>query len=199
MGIIFKNLFDCVKRKKGYFTFLVILSVVCVVLGVIAGIKLKGETFTIDLSHIAYIKFLGGHCGFVSMIFGLLLSLLVFYGVILLCNCKKIFVPLGVLFYMYLVYSQAVIFMSIISIYGILNCIILAIILLIFTILVWILFMFAMCEFVCHTSKFFYFKNCFSLRESRALVFLIMLIVLIVVFSLLLLVLKNYVLLLIFS
>ena len=197
MRYFFGGIFDCVKRKKGYFCFLIFLSVVAIVLGVIAAINF-GSVLTIDLSHISYIKFLSGNCGFASMLFGLLLSLMVFFCVILLCHWKKFLLPFAVVFYLYLVYSQAVVFMSIILIYGIFNCIILAVLLLAYSIIVWAIFLFLMCEFLCLNKTYSYFKTCFSLKESKVLIYLIFLCLLVVLFSLILTILKNYVILLIF-
>lgn len=198
MNVFFGGLFECVKRKKGYFVTLIFLSVVAIVLGVVAAVNFGGEVFVIDLSNIAYIKFLQGDCGFMSMMFGLLLSLLVFFAVVLICHWKSFLLPLGIMFYLYLVYSQAVIFMSIILIYGILNCIILAILLLVYSLLVWSLFLFILCELLCNTNLHGYFKTCFSFRESKVLIYVIGLVVLNLIFSLILTILKNYVILLIF-
>lgn len=198
MNNLFKGFFDCVKLKKGYFVFLVFLSCVAIVLGVIAAVNFGGDVFTIDLSQIAYIRFLSGDCGFMSMVFGLLLSLMVFFIVILFCNYKTFLLPFGILFYLYLVYSQAVIFVSIILIYGILNCIILAILLFAYSVLVWMLFLLFICEISNLTQASNYFRRCFSLRESKVGMYLICLIVLAFIFSFVLIILKNYVVLLIF-
>lgn len=197
MGHIFGGLFDCVKRKKGYCLFLIFLSVVAIVLGVIAAINF-GSVLTIDLSHISYIKFLSGNCSFASMLFGLLLSLIVFFCVILLCHWKKFLLPFAVVFYLYLVYSQAVVFMSIVLIYGIFNCIILAVLLLAYSIMVWTIFLLLMCEFLWLNKSYSYFKTCFSLKESKVLIYLFFLCILVILFSLILTILKNYVILLIF-
>lgn len=195
---MFKGLFDCVKERKGYFVFLIILSVVSVVLGVIAAINFSGETYTINLSHIAYIKFLGGHCGFASMIFSLILSLLVFFIVLLICHLKIFLYPFGLIFYMYLVYSQTVVFMSVIITYGILNCIILAVLLLIYSLLVWCLFLFLMCEILKYFNKPNYFRSCCSFKESKILVYFLLMLLVTLIFALVLTILKSYVILLIF-
>jgi len=130
--------------------------------------------------------------------FGLLLSLLVFFAVILICHWKPFLMPLGVVFYLYLVYSQAVIFVSIILIYGILNCIILAVLLLVYSLLVWTLFLLIVCELACFCNVHGYFKTCFSFKECKVLLFLLGLVLLTLIFSFVLIILKNYVILLIF-
>lgn len=198
MNINLGGVFECVKRKKGYFVLLILFSLVAIVLGVIAAINFGGGVFSIDLSNIAYIRFLKGDCGFMSMLFGLILSLVVFFIVCVFCHSKSWLLPLGFIFYLYLVYSQAVIFMSIILIYGILNCIILVVLLLVYSLLVWALFLTLLCEISCFTNQHSYFKSCFSFKESRALLFLLGLIVLTFIFALILSILKSYVILLIF-
>ncbi len=194
---IFYGLFDCVKRKKGYFCCLLLLSLLAVVLGVIAAVNFGGGVFAVDLSNIAYIKFLKGG-GFVTMIFGLILSLTVFFLVILICNCKPFLMPLGVLFYLYLVYSQAVILMSIILIYGILNCIILVILLLVYTLIIWAMFLCVLCELSCFCGQTGYFRNCFSFKNSKVMLYVCGLYLLTFIFAMILLILKSYVILLIF-
>lgn len=191
-------MFDCVKRRKGYFLLLIIFSVVAIALGVIAAVNFGGGVFSIDLSNIAYIKFLKGSCSFISMMFGLLLSLFVFFATCLICHWKKFLIPLGVVFYLYLVYSQAVVFMSIILIYGIFNCVILAVLLLVYSLLIWALFLLILCELASFTNSHNYFRCCCSFQESKVLWFLIGLIILTLIFSLILMILKNYVILLIF-
>ena len=198
MNNVFSGLFDCVKRKKSYFVILIILSVVAVVLGIIAAVNFGGGIFDIDLSNIAYIRFLQDDSSFMSMMFGLTLSLLIFFVIILLCHYKAFLLPLGLLFYLYLVYSQAVIFMSIILIYGILNCIILVVLLFVYSLLVWAFFLFILCEISCFTNNRGYFRTCFSLRNSKTIIFLIGLLTLTIIFSIVLTILKNYVILLIF-
>ena len=58
MKLFLFNLFDCVKRRKGYFLFLIIIGILAIVVGVVGAINLSGHS--IDLSNIAYIKFLKG-------------------------------------------------------------------------------------------------------------------------------------------
>ena len=198
MNRFFGGLFDCIKRRKGYFVILLFLSVGAVILGVVAAINFGGGVFTIDLSNISYMRFLKGEASFVSMMFGLILSLLVFFAVILICHYKPFLMPLGIVFYLYLVYSQAVIFMSIILIYGILNCVILSVLLLVYSLVVWMLFLLILCEISCLTNSFGYFKSCFSFKESKVLAYLTCVIIITLIFSFVLTILKSYVILLIF-
>lgn len=196
MNIILSGLFDNVKRRKGYFLFLLVLTVLAIILGIIGAINL-GD-LSIDLSHIAYIKFLQGG-SFGSMIFGLFLSLCIFFFAIMLCHWKTFLLPFGIIFYLYLIYSQTFILVSVILIYGIFNCVILFSFMLIYSILLWTIFMLLMCEFINFLKTQHYFKTCFSLRESKILIWLICLIMLTVVFSLVLMILKKFVILLVFD
>ena len=196
MNNIFYGLFDCVKKRKGYFLFLLILSVVAIVLGVIGAINLS--ELTIDLSNISYIKFLKGG-GYGAMLFSLLLSLSIFFFAILICHIRPFLLPLGFVFYLYLIYSQTFILINILLIYGIFNCMILFILLIIYYLILWFLFLMLMCELLNLVKINNYFKTCFSLRESKVMVWLTCLIVLSVVFSLILLILEKFVILLIFN
>lgn len=197
MNRLFAEMFDCVKRKRGYCLFLIILTIGAIILGVVGAINMNGE-LTINLNHIAYIRFLRGS-GFMAMFFGLLLSVCVFFLLILLCNFKYWLMPFGVVFYLYLVYSQTVVFLSIVLIYGILNCIILAVFLLIFSILTWLLFLLIMCELSLHCNCSPYLRTCFTPKQSKIIWYLLMLSILIMLFTITLTILKNYVLLLVFE
>ena len=196
MNNFFYNLFDSFKRRKGYFLFLLILGIVAVVLGVVGAINLTGNT--IDLTNISYIKFLQGG-SFGSLIFGLIFSLLVFFILMLICHLKKFLLPFGIVFYLYLIYSQTFILLSIILIYGIFNCIILFVLLLIYFIFLWIIFLFLMCELINFVKIPHFFKTCFSLRESKVLIWMLSLIIVSIIFSLILLILQKFVILLIFN
>lgn len=198
MNNIFSGLFSCVRIKKAYFVCLIFFTIIAVVLGVIAAINFGGGVYAVDLEHISYVKFLKGDCGFMSLIFNLILSLSVFFIVIYLCNFKSWLVPLAILFYLYLVYSQTVIFLSVILIYGILNCIIFVILLLIFDLCVWLIFMLVLLHLSFHINSCGYFKNCLSFKESKVLLLIFMYVLTVAIFALILMILKNYVVLLIY-
>ena len=106
MNNIFSGLFSCVRIKKAYFVCLIFFTIIAVVLGVIAAINFGGGVYAVDLEHISYVKFLKGDCGFMSLIFNLILSLSVFFIVIYLCNFKSWLVPLAILFYLYCKYQR---------------------------------------------------------------------------------------------
>ena len=198
MNNIFGGIFGCVKIQKGYFVFLLLGTMFAIVLGVISAINFGDGFFTINLDHIAYIRFLKDECGFMSMFFGLFLSLSIFFFVILICHYKSFLIPIGVLFYLYLVYSQVVIFMSIILIYGILNCVILAVLMLLYCLAIWAIFILLKTQALCFLNTAQYLRSCFNFKNSAVLFCGISLIILKFIFSLILLILKKYVNILIF-
>ena len=195
---IVNGFFDCIKRKKVYFVLLIVAAILAIVLGVIAAINLSDEALTSSLSNIAYIRFLKDEIGFVSMIFTLVLSLCIFFSIIFLCHWKSFLIPLGFLFYLYLIYSQIVIFLSMILVYGIFNCIIFAVLLLVYILSVWFVFVLIVLELSCFTNSHSYFKDCCSMTRAKVLMYFIIMMVATVIFSLILLILKNYIILLVF-
>ena len=195
---VFNGFFDCIKKRKVYFILSIVFGLVVVVLGVIAALNFGGDSITINLSNIAYIKFLKTESSFVGMFFNLILSLFIFFVVIFLCHSRKFLIPLGFLFYLYLIYSQTVVFVSVILIYGILNCIIFCVLLLSYTISVWFIFILILAELSCFTNTHSYFRDCCSFNRAKVLTYFIIIVLLTLIFSLTLLILKNYIILLIF-
>ena len=63
------------QQKRALLIFLILLTVVLIVLGVVASINFSGGVLVVDLSNIAYIQFLKDECSFGSLMFKLLLSL----------------------------------------------------------------------------------------------------------------------------
>lgn len=196
MNMFISQMFGNVKQKKGYALFLMLLGLTAIILGIVAVVNF-GDV-TIDLTHIAYIKFLrGGGVG--GMFFGMFLSVSIFFLGIVVCHLKKFLIPLGLVFYFYLVYSQTVVFVSIITIYGFFNCVILAMYLMVYFLLLWAVFIFFMCEIIGLSGCNNYFKTCFSFRESKVFVWFIFVLILTLLFSLILVILKKFVILLIFE
>ncbi len=196
MGI-FSNFFACVRRRTGFFVLLVVLTLVVIVLGVIGAINFDGAVVSIDLTNIVYIKFLQGECGVVFFIFGSILSIAVFYAVVLVCCCKKFLFPIAILFYLYMIYSQAVVFMSILLIYGIFNTLVLLLALLVYIILLALIFMLMITECLEICNSPFYFKSCFD-RTTCVLIYSIALIILAFSLCILVWILKSFVILLVY-
>jgi len=186
------------KEKKGVFIFLFSLTLITIVLAVFAGINFSDDLFTIDLSNICYIQFLKGECGWFSLIFRFVVSLSIFAILFILFSCKKFLLPISYLFYLYLVYSQVVVIVSLIVIYGILNCLILVLLLILFNIILFTLFLCLQINLVCNCNSCNYFQNCFNLKNGVVSIYLLFILVLVLIFSLILIILKSFVLLLVF-
>ncbi len=196
MRNFFGSIFQTVRAKKGVFVGLILLTIVAIVLAVVSAINLNGSVLPIDLGNIAFIRFLRGDCGFLFLIFGSLLNLLIFYLAIVLCCSKKFLFPLAVLFYLYFVYSQAIIFTAIILIYGFLNALLVLMLLLIYLIVTFLIFMLILlCLFEACPSGI----GCFFKPSECCLIYLtIILVVASLFFCLIENILKSFVILLVF-
>lgn len=195
---IFSSLKETVLLKKNYFIFLLILTIASIVLGVFAGINVSSGILVVDLTNIAYIQFLTNDCGFVTMIFKLLFSLLVFYLLIYICNIKPFLVPLSIIFFMYLVYSQTVVFISIIMLYGFFNSIILCLLLLIYILILFFLFILLCLELNRFCNCHNYFSSTFNFSSSNVLTLSIAIIISTLIFCVILAILKSFVILLVY-
>lgn len=195
---IFNKISSTFRQKKSLFIFLVVFSLVMIVLGVVASINFSGGVLVVDLSNISYIQFLKDECGFASLIFKLFLSLFIFLCVIWGCGKKSFLFPIGILFYGYLVYSQTVIFVSMILIYGFFNCVIFALILFAYIMLIFFLFMLFIMEVSCCCNSTNYFKITINWNNSNILFSLIFILLITILFCIILTILKSFVLLLIY-
>ena len=198
MNLFFNSILNQIRVRKGLFIVLIISTIVVIVLGVISAINLDGGVLPIDLSNIAFIKYLKGDCGVFFLIFGTILNLLLFYSLILLFCCKRFLIPFAIIFYLYFVYSQIVIFTSLILLYGFFNTLILILLLLIYILLEIVLLMLFLLFLLNYTDSFGYFKNCFSSYNSNLIILTLALIVISILFCVVLIVLKSFVILLIY-
>lgn len=198
MGNIFSRIGLTLKQNKAVFWLLVLASVLAIVLAAFAAINFSSGVFAIDLGNIAYIKFLKGDCGFVSLIFNLILNLFIFFALIILFGCKKFLFPFSVLFYLYFVYSVTVVIISIIMIYGFFNCIILALLLFIFYACLITLFLLLVLDLLKFCGVYGYFKSCFSVRESCIVWYGLTMLILVIAFCFIISILKSFILLLIY-
>lgn len=196
MKNFFGSIGETLRAKKGVFVGLVVLSIVAIVLAVVSAVHLNGSVLPIDLSNIAFIKFLRGNCGFLFLIVGSVLNLTIFYFAIVLSCSKKFLFPLAILFYLYFVYSQALIFTSILLIYGLLNALIILILLLVYLLVAFCLLMLILlCLFeACPNGIGCFFKP----SECNLIALTIALVVATFVFCVLTSILKSFVILLVF-
>ncbi len=198
MSWFFNSLFDCVKRRKVYVIILVLFAILAIVLAVFAGLSLTDGVLSIDLDNISYIRYLKGDSSLVSFMFNMIISLLIFFAIILLCHCKSFVFPLAVIFFLYMVYSQAVVFISVIMIFGFFNCLVLILLLFVYILLICFLFICAMAEMMCIINSHDYFKSCFRFNSSKIPIFLILIICVTLVFCFILTILKSFVILLVY-
>ena len=175
-----------------------LLTVLAVVLGVIFALNKPSDVYEVNLSEIAYIKFLAGKSGLMSMMFKMWLSLLIFLILIFVCGVKRFLFPLGVLFYLYLVYSQVFVIMNVVFLYGFFSCLILLMLLIIYTLINSILFMFVFVELWKIGGKPNYFRNACKPSYSLTLVYVLLIMLACALFCLVLLILKSFIILLIF-
>lgn len=198
MNIFLGRMFEGVKRKKGFLFFLILLSVTAIILGVIASVKFSGGVLVVDLSNIACVEFLKCECSFFSMFFKTILSLIVFMVLICLCGYKAFLMPLAILFYFYLIYSQTVVFISIILIYGFFNCVVFSLLHLIYILSVWFIFVMFIVEIYSMLGASKYFSCVFNFKNCNALLYVCCMVVLTLIFSIVLNILQSSILLLVY-
>ena len=198
MRNIFFRIKNTIQTKKSLFVFLILLALTFVVLGVVASINFSSETLTIDLSNISYVKFLKNESGFASLIIKLSFGLILFITIILCCGYKPFLFPISLMFYCYLVYSQTVVFVSMILIYGFFNCIIFVFLLLIYIIVIVSIFILYVLEISNFCGCVNYFKSIINKNNSNILIYILLIILINIIFCLILIILKSFVLLLIY-
>ena len=197
MRNIFQNLFSPIKRNKGLFVFLLIGSIVMIVLAIVAAFRFDNGVLVLDLENVSYVLFLKGDTGFMGYIFRSLLSICIVYALIFLCCSKKFLLPLSIIFFLYHVYSQAVILTTLILLYGFFNVFILFLFLLVFVLAEILMLLILLICFVELAGDSSYFKSCFS-PAGGILLTTILLLLLDLLFCLVIIFLKSFVLLLIF-
>ncbi len=196
--LIFGSFAETIKRKKALFVILLVLTITMIVLSVFSAISISNGSFNIDLNNVPYIKFLQGKSGLPAFIFNCLMVVGLICIAIVVCFAKPYFAWLGVIFYLYFVYSQAVIFVSIIMIYGFFNVIIILILLLLLLLLEFALLMLIILEVSCLCNQPNYFNNCFNFSTSKLLLYTIILLCLVVAFCLITMILRSFVVLLVY-
>ena len=197
MKNMFRNIADCIARRKALFILFIVLALVMLVIGVVSAINFNTGVLPIDLGNITFIKFLRGSSGFFSLIFNTIIASIIIYAIMTLCCCKNFLIPFAVIFYLYFIYCMGVVWTSIMLIYGFFATIILLILLLAFYVCEIFILTTLLCELIT-ISKTNYFRCCFNNQTSCVVVLSTMLLVLIVTFCLILACLKSYIILLIY-
>ena len=164
------------------------------VLGVVGGIQLNNSMFPQDFSNVSYVKFLKGSTGFAGFFFSALLTILVFCLIIYFCCCKRILWPIGILFFLYFVYVQTVTIISVSTEFGFFNTIILVIYLIVVSLVYFTLFLlFVVC--CCDCCGHMYF----STASKTVLPVLLCFIMVILINVLFLMILKGFVIILVYD
>ncbi len=197
MNNFFNSFFVNLRAKKWLFALIVLLSVLVGVLAVISAIQLNGSVLPLDLSNITFIRYLKGNCGFLFLLLGTLTNLFIFYLIIFLFCSKKFLIPLAILFYLYFVYSQVMIFVSILLIYGLFNSLVLLLFLLIYYLTIFFLLMLLILNLICVCGDG-YFACCFNKNNCNALFITIGIVAVSFVFCVVVTILKAFVILLVY-
>ena len=195
---IFSRFCETIRRNKALFIVLILATIGISVLAIYSAINFESVAISIEIGNVSFIKFLRGDSGFIGFVFTSLLTSAGFYIIILLCCCKKFLFPVAVLFYLYFVYSQIVIFTSVMVIYGFFNVLILILCLLIFLLFEFFVFILLMLECLSICGTHTYFKDCFNSSVSCVGILSLGLVLLVLMFCLLITILKSFIILLIY-
>ncbi len=197
MNNLLSNLFEPFKRNKGLGIFLIVASFAVIIFAIFSAVRFDDSVLIIDFENVTYIRYLRGDSGFGGFLFGTILSVAIFFFIVLLCGCKKYLLPLAVILHLYLVYSQFVIFTCIILIYGFFNTLFFLLLLLIYFLALNFLFILLILTLCSISGQSGFFKACFN-SESNVLILSILFVMLVILFCIILMFLKSYIILLIF-
>ena len=183
-----------IKRHRPFTCFILILIGMCIFCAVLAGIKFNNSSLLISFSNVTIVKFLRGSSGFGGMLFSNILTISIFSAIIILSCCKKYTISIGVFFYGYYIYAQALTLIAFMLEYGIINTMVIALCLM----LGMIVTIFLMLELflICMElqNSHFYLKSCLN----SCLPILICLLLVLISQSLIFFVLRNYVIVLVY-
>lgn len=190
----FNNISNVCKRHKILTTGLIVGIVASMILGIIGGVQINNSMFPQDFSNVSYVKFLKGSSGFAGFFFTSVFTVMIFTFIIFITSCKKYLLPIGILFFMYFVYTQTVTIISISIEFGFFNTIILVVFLIIISLMYFILLLLITVQ-CCDCVGPMYFRLAFK----SIIPLLITLTVLILVNVLFLMTLKNFVIILVYK
>lgn len=189
---------DSIRQRKLLFIITIIIIVLVVVLAIFSAVNFDNGVLPISLSNIAYMRYLRGESGVAYFIFSTILSIAIFYIIMVVCCFKRCFVLFAFVFYFYFIFSQIVIFVSVIMLYGFFSTLILLILLLFYLFVVFTLLLLILLQLLNFSNTSFYFKNCFGRKDSYIMVLTIVLLVFLIVFCIVMMLLKSFIILLIF-
>lgn len=192
---IFGQFLNILKEHKTIVIVLLALNLGAIVLAVFAAINFSGNIVPINLNNIAYIEYLKGNYSFVSLLFASLFVAFLFISLIFLFCSKPFLFPFAWLFYLYFVYSQIFVYVSVIIIYGFFNVLILIVFLLLYLIVLFFLLMLLL-VMLTYMDKTCYFKR--SIKNPNFLMLSLSILVLTLAFCLILSLLKSFVIILVY-
>ena len=191
---VFSNIFSSCRKHRVLTTVLIVGVIAAIILGVVGGIQLNNSMFPQDFSNVSYVKFLKGSTGFAGFFFSSIFTIMVFCLIIYLCCCKSFLSPLGILFFLYFVYTQTITIISVSTEFGFFNTLILVIYLIVSSLVYFILFLlFVVC--CCDCCGHMYF----STALKTVLPLLLCFVVVILINVLFLMTLKNFVIILVYD
>lgn len=190
----FSNVSIACKRHKVLTIGLILGIIVSMILGVVGGIQINNSMFPQDFSNVSYVKFLKGSTGFAGFFFTSIFTIIIFVAIIFVTSCKKFLIPIGILFFMYFVYTQTVTIISICTEFGFFNTIILVVFLIIIS-LFYFAFLLLITVQCCDCVGPMYFR----LAIKSIFPLLIALALLVLINVLFLMTLKNFVIILVYK
>lgn len=188
------SLIDPIKRHRLFVSFMITLVCVCVFCAVLAGLKFNKSTLIISFNNVIVVKFLRGSSGIGGLIFSNIFTILIFCTIIILSCCKKYTISIGIFFYCYYVYVQFLILLAFILEFGIINTLAIAFCMLIF--LCVLIFLMLHLFLICIECQGY--QQYFKTSLINCIPILIFIILSLVIQSLIFLVLKNYVIILVY-
>ena len=188
------NIFEPIKRHRTFVGLMLIIISACIFCAIMAGIKFNKSSLLISFSNVTIVKFLRGSSGFGGMLFSNILTLSIFAIIIILSCCKKYTISIGIFFYAYYVYAQTLTLIAFMLEYGIINTLVIAFCMLLCMLvsIFLLLELFLVCiEF---QNEYLYLKNALH----TCLPILIVMYLVLIAQSLIFLVLRNYVIVLVY-
>ena len=188
------SLFEPIKKHRAFTSFIVVLIGACIFCAVLSGIKFSNSSLVINFSNVSIVKFLRDSTGFGGMLFTNLFSISVFCIIIISSCCKKYTISIGIFFYGYYVYSQVLTLIAFVLEFGIINTLVISFCLLIGMLITFFLLLELFVVCIDFQNEHLYFKAALS----HCLPILIFISIVLVSQSLIFLVLKNYIIILVY-
>ena len=188
------SLIEPLKKYRNFVGLMVVVTTVSIFCSVMAGIKFNNSSMLISFSNVTAVKFLRGASGFGGMLFSNIFTISIFSIIIISSSCKRYTISIGIFFYAYYVYVQSLTLIAFVLEFGVINTLVIAFCMLIVMLIMFLLLLelFLNCLECCTNT--FYFKRALI----RCLPILIMMLLLLLSESVMFLVLKNYVIVLVY-